>query len=110
MAATFPAGRAPTAGERSPWRNDHRRAAPASGVEPRAFPPEHSLLRDSLHGSPWDYRLGSGAVWLRQRPRRRDREDAVRPLLHQTWMPDVRYSHPDGDVDPVAVRSSFAPG
>src|SRR5947207_8393345 len=110
MAATFPAGRAPTACERSPWRHECGRAGPASGVESRALPPEHSLLQDSMHGSPGDHGVGSSAVWLRQRPRRRDREDAVRPLLHETWMPDVRYSHRDRDADLVAVRSLFAPG
>ena len=43
----------------------------------------HRLLRPALHRAPGRDRLGAGALRLRQQPRRRDREDAVRPVLHQ---------------------------
>src|SRR5207247_11482643 len=43
----------------------------------------HRVLPDSLVSPARRHRLGAGSLRLREQPRGRNREDAVRPLLHQ---------------------------
>jgi hypothetical protein len=51
----------------------------------------------AVDGSPWRDRLGPGAVRVRQQHRGRNREDAVRPVLHQEPVAAPRRSNPSGD-------------
>ena len=46
---------------------------------------------------PWSDRLGAGSVRLRQQHRGRNREDAVRPVLHQEPVARPRRQNPSGD-------------
>ena len=67
--------------------------AAASGAQPRDLPRAHRLLRAALDRAARRHRLGAGALRLRQQPRGRNREDAVRPVLHQEPVAVARLPH-----------------
>src|SRR5262249_13677055 len=88
------ARRAPAVREHLPGRHEPGGTATASGLKSRALPGMHPLLRAPLGGQARRHWLGPGPLRLRQQPRRRDREDAIRPLLHQAPLGPPRPPHP----------------
>ena len=58
--------------ERALRRHEPHRPAPASDVEPQALRRQDPLLPHARSGAPGHHRLGAGALWIRQRSRRRD--------------------------------------
>ena len=56
---------------------------PHPDEQPDDLPRAHRVLRPAVDGAARRDRLGAGALRLRQQPRRGNREDALRPLLHQ---------------------------
>src|SRR5207245_2099328 len=69
-------------------------AAPA--VEFRALQRDRSLLLAPLAGAARGHRVGPGPLRVREQSRGRDREDALRPLLHQASLGAPGLPHPPG--------------
>ena len=84
LAAPLPARRAAAARQRAARRDEPGRTAAASDRQPRDL--HGATSRTTACGSTRAarrHRLGAGALRLREQPRGRNREDAVRPVLHQ---------------------------
>ncbi len=79
-------------------------------VQRRDLRAAHRLLQPAVDGSPWSDRLGPGSIRLRQQHRGRNREDAVRPVLHQEPVPAPRRPNPSGDRWNRPARSWREPG
>src|SRR6266508_2555701 len=94
MASTLPAGRIAAADQRPQGRNESGGTASASHEQPRDLHRAHRVLPDSIDRAPRRHRLGAGPLWLRQQPRGRNREDAIRPVLHQEPIGLARRAHP----------------
>ena len=103
VSAQVPARRAAAVDQRDARRDEPGRPAAASRVELRAVPPEHSLLLAPRRRPAGAHRMGAGAPGVRQRSRRRDREDALRPVLHQAHVRLARSAHPRANGEDRAV-------
>ena len=75
------------------------------------FVERHRVLRPAQQRASGRHRLGAGALRLRQQPRGRDREDALRPVLHQEPVALARPAHPvrDGRHHPLRPGRERSP-
>ena len=78
-------------------RHESGRPASASSDEPGSLHGEDRLLRPAIDRAPRRHRMGAGALRLREQSRGRDREDAVRPVLHQEPLALARRADHAGD-------------
>src|SRR5438132_5067955 len=74
-------------------RYEPGRTPTAPGLELRALQRPYSVLLAPGQGSAGHHRLGAGTVQIREQPQRRNRKDAIRPLLHQASLAGVRSPH-----------------
>ena len=68
--------------KRGSRRDEPDRTAAASRFQPRDVHGAHRLLRTAFDGPAGRHRLGAGALRIREQSRRRDGEDAVRPMYY----------------------------
>ena len=95
--------------ERAARRDELRRAASGASVLRRAARRGDSFLHGAARREAGRHRLGAGPVSLRRLGRRRAREAALRPVLHQASLARLRSDdsrrHRQGDGLPQRVRS-----
>ena len=83
----------PQLDQRAARRSQSRRPAAAPDVERPAVREGDPVLLAAVGGASGPDRVGAGAAGLRERSRGRDREDALRPLLHQAHVGLARPAH-----------------
>ena len=109
VASALPARRAAAAGQHPVRRDEPRRPAAAPDLQSGGLPGANRVLRPAVDGPARRHRLGAGALRLRQQHRRRNREDAVRPVLHQEPIAAPRPRHPSQDRRHRAARVRHRP-
>src|SRR5262252_6103152 len=93
MAPEVPPRRASTVPQRHPGRHEPRRPAAPPIDEHGPLRRRHSVLLAALGGPSGHHGVGSDPPGVREQSRGRDRENALRPLLHQASVVLARRAH-----------------